>query len=520
MANNTKSKKRMVEIMDTTLRDGEQTQGVSILPEEKLTIAKTLLAKVKVDRIEVASAGVSEGEKRAVRMITEWAEAHGHLEKVEMLGFVDVSRSADWIGESGGKVINLLTKGSYRHLTEQLRKTPQQHVDAIYETIAYCNKHGIDVNCYPEDWSGGMYEENEYARWFIDQLTQMPIKRIMLSDTLGRLDPNHCTQFVSEHVQKYPQTHFDFHPHNDYGLGTANCLAAVTAGARGVHVTINGLGERAGNAALDEVVVVLKDMVNITTHVQEAELADVSRMVEIFSGRRIAANKPISGSAVFTQTAGIHADGDKKGNLYITKLTPERFRRTRSYALGKHSGKASLEMNLSMLGLDLTPEQKKLVLQRIVQLGDQKKTITVDDLPFIISDVIKRPVDQPLKIVDCVITSSTRLHPSASVKVEYQDKDYQAHASGDGGYDAFMKAMHIILHQLNIKMPTLLDYEVRIPPGGRTDALVETTIVWEDGIVTRGVDSDQIKAAIVATEKMLNIYLRSLARPEEVLSEE
>lgn len=515
MTTTPKKKKPMVEIMDTTLRDGEQTQGVAILPEEKLTIAKTLLGRVKVDRIEVASAGVSEGEKRAVRMITDWAEKHGHLDKVEMLGFVDVSRSADWIGESGGKVINLLTKGSYRHLTEQLRKTPEQHVNDIAATLDYCSKHGIVANCYPEDWSGGMFEDNEYARWFIDQLAQMPLKRIMLPDTLGRFDPNHCTQYVGEFVAKYPDVHFDFHPHNDYGLATANCLAAVRAGVKGIHVTINGLGERAGNAPLDEVVVVLHDMAGVYSHVQEAELADVSRMVEIFSGRRVVANKPITGSAVFTQTAGIHADGDKKGDLYITKLTPERFKRTRSYALGKHSGKASLEMNLTTLGVDLTPEQKKLVLQRIVQLGDQKKTITVDDLPFIISDVIKRPVDQPLKIVDCVITSSTRLHPSASVKVEYQEKEYQAHASGDGGYDAFMKAMHHILQELGVKMPTLLDYEVRIPPGGRTDALVETTIVWEGGVVTRGVDSDQIKAAIVATEKMLNIYLRSMTKVTE-----
>lgn len=503
-----KPKTRTIEIMDTTLRDGEQTQGVSILPEEKLTVARTLIERVKVDRIEVASARVSEGEKRAVSLITDWGKKNGWLGRVEMLGFCDVNKSADWIGEAGGKVINLLTKGSLKHLTEQLRKTPAQHIQDIVNTMDYCHAHGIECNCYPEDWSGGMLEEGDYAWWFLEQLSQLPIKRIMLPDTLGRLSPDQVKQFLGQCVERFPKAHFDFHAHNDYGLATANCLAAALAGAQGLHTTINGLGERAGNAALDEVAVVVKDVAGMTCGVQEGELVGASKMVEIFSGRRIAPSKPISGSAVFTQTAGIHADGDKKGNLYVTKLTPERFKRQRSYALGKHSGKASIEMNLQKLGLELTPEQKTMVLQRVIELGDQKKTITVDDLPFIIADVMKSPQEQVIKIVDCLITTSSNLRPIAAVKVCYEHREYQEQATGDGGYDAFMRALRSILTELGIKLPALLDYEVRIPPGGRTDALVETTITWEGGLITRGVDSDQLRAAIIATENMLNLALR------------
>lgn len=503
-----KTRTRSIEIMDTTLRDGEQTQGVSILPEEKLTIARTLLERVKVDRIEVASARVSEGEKRAVMLITDWAAKNDCLGRVEMLGFCDVNKSADWIGEAGGKVINLLTKGSLRHLTEQLRKTPEQHICDIAATMDYCHAHGIECNVYPEDWSGGMLETDGYAWWFIEQLAQMPIKRIMLPDTLGRFSPDQVKEYLGGCVGKYPKVHFDFHAHNDYGLATANCLAAALAGAKGIHTTINGLGERAGNAALDEAAVVVKDIAGMSCGVVEGELVAASKMVEIFSGRRIAPSKPVSGSAVFTQTAGIHADGDKKGNLYMTKLTPERFRRTRSYALGKHSGKASIDMNLQKLGLDLTPEQKTMVLQRVIELGDQKKTITVDDLPFIIADVMKSPQEQIIKIVDCMITTTSNLRPIAAVKLCYEGKEYQEQATGDGGYDAFMRALRAILSDIGMKLPGLLDYEVRIPPGGKTDALVEATITWDGGLITRGVDSDQLRAAIIATENMLNLALR------------
>ncbi len=496
--------------MDTTLRDGEQAEGISMMPEEKRTIAQRLLETVKVDRIEVASARVSEGERRAVKTIVDYADSKDFGERVEILGFVDGTRSVDWAKSVGARVINLLTKGSLHHCREQLRKTHEQHLDDIRRTVEYGVKHGITFNVYLEDWSGGMIGGPEYVDEHIEALGRMPVKRIMLPDTLGLLHPAQVREFVSRIVGAFPDLHFDFHGHNDYGLGTANTLEAALAGASGVHVTVNGMGERAGNVTLDEVVVALRDHAGIKTSVDERALSEVSRLVEVFSGRRVPPNKPIVGENVFTQTAGIHADGDMKGNLYESRLTPARFGQHRTYAMGKLMGKASLDFNLDRLNIALTPEQKQQLLARIVELGDQKKSVTQADLPFLISEVLQTRDLRVFEVKDYSVVTNRGLRPTATILVRYRDRDLHATGFGDGGYDAFMQALKSIEKQLGFELPKLLDYEVRIPPGGKTDALVETTIKWEGGMKTRGVHSDQLAAAIQATEHALNmIALRS-----------
>ncbi|MBI4521423.1 MAG: 2-isopropylmalate synthase [Gemmatimonadetes bacterium] len=495
----------VVEVMDTTLRDGEQAEGISMMPAEKLTIARQLLEKVRVDRIEVASARTSAGEHDAVKRIAEWAESAGCLDRVEVLGFVDADASADWARTVGARVINLLTKGSLRHCREQLRRTPQDHLDDIQRTIEYGVKRGLAFNVYLEDWSGGMTGSPDYVMAQIETLARMPVRRIMLCDTLGILAPSQVRRFVGQIVAAFPALRFDYHGHNDYGLATANTLEAVLAGARGVHVTVNGMGERAGNTPLDEVVVSLRDHAGVATRVDERALADISRLVEVFSGRRIAVNKPIVGENVFTQAAGVHADGDKKGNLYESRLGPARFGLHRSYAMGKLMGKASLDFNLERLNVTLTKEQKQQLLARIIELSDQKKNVTKADLPFLISEMLQSPELRVFEVKDYSVMSNRGLRPTATVLVRYRDKDIQATGSGDGGYNAFMQALKSIEKQLGFRLPALVDYEVHIPPGGKTDALVETTIKWEGGLKTRGVHSDQLAAAIQATEHALNL---------------
>ncbi|MEI6048079.1 MAG: alpha-isopropylmalate synthase regulatory domain-containing protein [Bacteroidota bacterium] len=510
-----------VEIMDTTLRDGEQTQGVSYSPLEKLHIAKLLLKDLKVDRIEVASARVSTGEFEALRKITEWARQNNFLEKVEVLGFVDGDISLNWINDAGGKVINLLCKGSLRHLEKQLKKTPEKHVSDIREIIRKAEAIDMQVNIYLEDWSNGMIHSEEYVLFMLDSLMNENIKRFMLPDTLGILNPEQTFNFCKKIVDRYPSLKFDFHAHNDYDLAVANVFSAVKAGIKGIHTTVNGLGERAGNAPLSSVIGVLRDQLFTETGINEYEITKVSKIVETFSGIRIPVNKPVIGENVFTQTSGVHADGDSKDNLYYNNLLPERFGRKRKYALGKQSGKATIKKNLEEFGLFLNPESLTKVTQRVIELGDKKENVTTEDLPFIIADVLgSEQINYKIFIKNYSLSLSYGLKPSANVQVEIDGNLYQETSSGDGQYDAFMKALRIIYDKLGKQYPVLTDYQVSIPPGGKTDALVETVITWDFNgreFRTKGLDADQTESAIKATERMLN-NIEGLKEKEDRLS--
>ncbi len=545
-----------IEIMDTTLRDGEQTSGVSFMPHEKLMICRSLLEDLRVDRVEVASARVSEGELEAVQRITRWAASKDFLSRVEVLGFVDDGKSLDWIERAGARTINLLCKGSRRHCKGQLGKTLEQHAEDIRRNVKMAAQRKIAVNLYLEDWSGGMkerevsdeqkpsdghttqtYDDNSHTSGsfvfgLMDALLDMiecsqtagnssPIKRVMLPDTLGILNPLEAMDFMKQMVKRYPGVHFDFHAHNDYDLAVSNVLAAVFGGARGLHTAINGLGERAGNAPLASVQAILKDHFNAHTNINEEELNKVAHMVESYSGIAIPPNKPITGSAVFTQVAGVHADGDKKQGLYQNALKPERFGRRREYALGKSSGKANIRMNLEELGLELSDEDMKKVTDRIIELGDKKELVTQEDLPYIIRDVLKHSdEDERVRLLSYMVSTAYGLRPMAQVRLQIDDKVYEESAQGDGQYDAFVRAVrHIYRDRLNRHFPWLSNYTVTIPPGGRTDALVQTTIEWvfnEKNFRTHALDADQTEAAIKATIKLLNI-LEPLYAPNEDL---
>lgn len=504
--------KRRIDLMDTTLRDGEQTQGVSFSANEKLSIAQALLQSLKVNRIEVASACVSEGEKAAVSGITAWAKQCGELEKVEILGFVDHQRSVDWIVEAGGTVLNLLAKGSEKHCREQLGKTLAGHVDDIKKTVSYAKESGLSVNMYLEDWSSGYVDSKDYVYDLINETQAIGISHYLLPDTLGLMSPEEVFVSLRDMIGSFPDLVFDFHPHNDYGLATANAMAAVRAGIQTIHCTVNCLGERAGNASLAEVVVGLRDKMGMELSVDETRITTLSRMVENFSGKWVAANTPIVGADVFTQTAGIHADGDLKGDLYTTNLGPERFARKRVYALGKMSGKASLLNNLEEMGITLSRDDQVRVLDRIIKLGDSKELITAEDLPFIIADVMESQDYEHVSLLDWSISSGLDVDSTASIRLRVGDKEHQGAGTGNGGFAAFFEAIEKILLLEEFEMPSLTDYEVHIPRGGKINALTECIISWswqEKEFKTRGVDSNQVLAGVKATLRMVNLRFHS-----------
>ena len=589
-------RKRTVELMDTTLRVGEQTPGVAYTPDEKLQLARMLLADVGVDRIEIAGTRVSEGEREGARRVARWAARAGFAERIEVLGYCDGSASVDWTAEVGVRAMNLLVKGSERHCVGQLRMSPEKHRARVEETTRAARRRRLAVNVYLEDWSSGVRESPDYVFAMMKHLAALPVARVYLADTLGIFTPGDVKRYVELMVASWPDTHFEFHGHNDYGLATANCLAAVEGGVRGIHTSVNGMGERAGNTRLAELVSALHDQTPYRTDVDESRLAAISqlvetfsgkdvapnapivgrdvftqtagvhadgdakgdlyasalaperfgrkrryalgklaevvaalhdhsgfrtrvnesrlvavaKLVETFSGKNVAANAPVVGSDVFTQTAGIHADGDAKGDLYATRLAPDRFGQRRRYALGKLSGKASLDQNLRALGIDLPEEHREVVLRRIVELGDKKHQVVPEDLRFLIADVLKTPAEQFVRVESYHVTVGTGALPEAEVTLTHRKKRSSAKATGDGGYDAFMNALKKAAARFRIAVPQLEDYRVRIPPGGKTGALVETVITWKsprnggESFTTLGVDSDQLAAAVIATEKMLN----------------
>ena len=401
-------------------------------------------------------------------------------------------------------------KGMYRVIKRNQKKTPEEHLADIINVVHYADEQDITVNVYLEDWSNGIKDSPEYVFQLMDGLQETSVKRYMLPDTLGILNPLQVIEYMRKMKKRYPNTHLDFHAHNDYDLAVSNVLAAVLSGVKGLHTTINGLGERAGNAPLASVQAILKDHFNAATNIDESRLNDVSRVVESYSGIMIPANKPIVGENVFTQVAGVHADGDNKNNLYCNDLLPERFGRKREYALGKTSGKANIRKNLEDLGLELDEDAMRKVTERIIELGDKKELVTQEDLPYIVSDVLKHgSIGEKVKLKSYFVNLAHGLKPMATLKIEINGKEYEESSSGDGQYDAFVRALRKIYKvTLGRKFPMLTNYAVTIPPGGRTDAFVQTVITWsydEQVFRTRGLDADQTEAAIKATMKMLNL---------------
>ncbi|MDR1562875.1 MAG: 2-isopropylmalate synthase [Dysgonamonadaceae bacterium] len=497
-----------MEILDTTLRDGEQTSGVSFASAEKLHITRLLLEELKVDRVELASAKVSEGEFETVRKVMQWAESKSLADRIEILGFVDGEASLNWLSRAGCCVMNLLCKGSQKHCTEQLRKSREEHLADVISVVNKAKDRNIAVNVYLEDWSNGMLQSPDYVFFMIDNLKQSHIRRFMLPDTLGILNPENTAKFCREMRKCYPDLHFDFHAHNDYDLAVGNSFAAASAGFNGIHTTVNGLGERAGNAPLTSVIAMLHDQMKVKTCVVEKKLNRVSRVVESYSGIRIPNNKPVIGDNVFTQCAGVHADGDMKNRLYYNDLLPERFGREREYALGKMSGKSNIKKNLESLGITLDSEAMKKVTARIIELGDRKEIVTQDDLPYIIADVMRTGTSDKVKMVNFSLSLARGLRPVATVMIRIDGQDYEETMPGEGQYNAFSKALWKIYTRLGKPKPMLTDYNVTIPAGGRTDALVQTTISWNFNgkeFKTRGLDVDQTLAAIKATMRMLNM---------------
>ncbi|KKQ56852.1 MAG: (R)-citramalate synthase [Parcubacteria group bacterium GW2011_GWA2_38_13] len=506
---------KFIEVMDTSLRDGQQSHGMKYTQQEKLEISRHLLEKVKVDRIEVASALTSQGEFNALVAIMRWAHSCGREKQIEVLGFVDGGKSVEWIAQAGCKVINLLAKGSEQHCRVQLKLSPQEHIERIEHAISLARGLGLDVNVYLEDWSNGVENSWDYLRTLCQALSRMPIDRVMLCDTLGIMNPFKTGRHVTNTVKLMLGKKIDIHMHNDYGNATWDTIAAVYTGyVNGVHVTVNGLGERTGNADLAQVVVAIHDHTDYKTRVDELELRPVSRLVSMFSGRSIPANAPIIGK-VFSSGCGVHSDGNRKGGIYQSRLTHERFGANFITALSSQSGQASLKDCLERdLGItSLTDDQIRQLRKRVADLNDGGKRLGIGDLLVLVSELANEPNRIVLSVEDGSISTRSSLGKKACVIAVLKFKGNEVHfeAEGSGGFDAFMNGLRLWAKTVDLKIPELIEYQVNIPPGGKTDALTFADITWkrpeEDGeeFQTIGTDSDQVMAAIRSAIQAVNV---------------
>lgn len=376
---------RRISVLDTTLRDGEQTRGVSFSSAEKLHLAKELLSRLNVDRIEVASCKVGGSERDSLCAIMGWADANGFGNAVEVLSFVDGGQSLDWLDGTGCRRINLLAKGSRAHCEGQLGKSDAEHQRDIADSVADARRRNMTVSVYLEDWSRGIQTDESYVRSMLSFLSGLEIERVYLCDTLGVLSPVQVSGYVGLCCSEFPDLVFEFHGHNDYGLATANVMAAVEAGAQGIHVTVNGLGERAGNAVLAEAVVSLADFGIAETGIREDSLIDISTLCAVYSQKIVPDNAPITGKNVFTHVSGIHVDGQEKAGLYQGKLLPQRFGKTWEYGLGKLSGRKAMEAHLRVLDAgDLSLDAQKQLLDKIREMNEHSKDISPSDLKTLI----------------------------------------------------------------------------------------------------------------------------------------
>ncbi|MFH1432280.1 MAG: alpha-isopropylmalate synthase regulatory domain-containing protein [archaeon] len=495
--------KKNIELMDSTLRDGEQTAGVSFNPKEKESLAFALYES-GINRIEMASAHASSQDMLAIKNTTKAFKDAGYRNPVECLSFI-LKSHIDWIVESGATTANLLTKASTSHLTQLKGKTPGSHIRDILDISDYAKKNGLKVNAYLEHFSYGMQHSKEYIYELIDSLNKAKINRIMLADTMGILNPEKTGQYVTELAKRYPKTSFDIHAHNDYGLATANTLAAIRCGCTGAHVTVNGLGERAGNASLETVAVCLKDFYSIDT-IDEDKLIQLSKLTKALSGTKIEPNHPVIGKNSHIHKAGVHTHGAGIGLYTNPLLEKNRFNKIVSYDLGKLSGKASVSGELEKIGIkNPDPSTVTQLVEDIKTLSENKNIITTNDLLLLYLQKTKKDEKgYSLKTIRLKKTYTEKTsHAEAEVTLKTNSSTYTETSHGDGGFDAIAKSIKKITgSELRLK-----DYHVTIPPGDGTSSLVDTAIEWEYGsesLKTRGIHTDQDIAATLAMLKAIN----------------
>ncbi len=484
-----------IRFLDTTLRDGEQTPGVSLTPTQKLKIAEELSA-IGVNVIEAGSAVASEGEREALRLISDAGF------NAEICTYVRAKHEdIDVAVKCGVDSVHLVVPVSDLHITKKLGKTREEVYVMAMESIAYAKERGLIVELSGEDSSRA--DQQYLARIFNDGV-EHGADRLCFCDTVGLLTPEKTAEII-------PPLCFaplSIHCHNDLGLAVANSISALKSGATCVHTTINGIGERAGNAAFEEVVMVLEKLYSYNTGIDTRKIYGLSTLVSQLTKISLATNKPIVGTMAFTHESGIHAHGLLRDTATYEPMAPEIVGRKRRIVLGKHSGTASVQSALHELGYDPNEKQLAEILARVKKVGDLGMKVTDADVMAIADSVMQLECKPVLSLKQFTVVSGSNAIPTASVTMEVNGQKITGAATGTGPVDATLKVLQQSVAMLGDIQ--LEEYHVDAINGG-TDAMVDVTVkMRKDGrsLTSRGARTDIIEASVEAVIAGMNRLLR------------
>lgn len=497
-------------IFDTTLRDGEQSPGASMNTAEKLRLA-VQLEKLGVDVIEAGFPAASEGDQEAVAAIA------AKMKRVQVCGLAratrhDIDRAWTAIQSAAHPRIHTFIATSDIHLEYKLRKTREEVLAATVDAVRYAKGLTDNVEFSAED---GSRSDRDFLCRVFEAAIEAGATTVNLPDTVGYAIPDEfadMVRYIREHTPNIGKAVLSVHCHNDLGLATANTIAALKAGARQAEVTINGIGERAGNTSMEEVVMALhtrKNNLELTTGIATENIYSSSRLVTMITGILVQPNKAIVGANAFAHEAGIHQDGMLKNPMTYEIMRPETIGLSKTQlVLGKHSGRHALLARLRELGYELSEEELNLVFKAFKNLADKKKNVVDEDLESLVAEGILRTSDV-FKLEYLHVTSGTTVMPMASVEMSINGRSMRGATYGNGPIDAAYNA----IAQLTGTTSELLRFSISALTGG-TDAQGEVTVrLRENGLVAlgKGADPDIITASAKAYINGLNRleYLKS-----------
>ncbi len=477
-----------IKIFDTTLRDGEQTPGISFTTQEKLEIAKKL-DEIKVDTIEAGSAITSEGEREAIKEITK------ENLNASIASFArTLNKDVDYCLDCDVDIVNIVVPTSSLHMEYKLKKSPEEVLEDAVNVCQYAKGHGLKILLSAED---ATRSDVDFLKKVFMETIGVGVDGICPCDTVGMLRPDTAKSFYNQFTDL--NVPVSTHCHNDFGLAVANTLSGVMGGASEAHLTINGLGERAGNASLEEVVVSLNTLYDdYETNIKLNQLYDVSRLVSRLSGAFLQSNKAIVGENAFAHESGIHADGVLKKSSTYEPISPELVGHSRKFVLGKHVGSKGLQNRLEELGIYTTNKELHQIFLKVKDLADKGKTVSDADIQAIAEYVLNIDEDFKVDLQELTIVSGNRVTPTASVKLGVDEEMVVEAGIGVGPVDAAINAVKKGVKEF--ADIDLVEYHVDALTGG-ADALIDVIVKLRMGnnvISARSTEPDIINASVGA----------------------